>query len=164
VIRLDGSQVPATVTIIAICLRASRDISYIFSGRRQSGRDTTLTPATSMAHHRSASFLALVPTKSVTAMASKLKHSETEPMIVRPIGHSVAGKHRDNIPLAMVPQPRQQALSVSQAYGMLSVHRNLTYCVGSSGKARDSESYRGLVLSYCNAYYYEIGRIQGYYI
>jgi hypothetical protein len=116
-------------------LRASRDMSYIFSGRRQSGRDTTFTPATSMVHHRSASSLALVPTKSSIAMESKLKGSETGLMIARPMGHSVAGKNRDNIPLVIVPQRRQQASSVSQAYGMLCVHMNFTYCVGSSGKA-----------------------------
>ena len=70
-------------------------------------------------------------------MESKLKSSETEPMIARPIGHSVAGKNRDNISLAVVPQRRQQASSVSQAHGMPCVHMNLTYCVGSSGKARE---------------------------
>ena len=75
-------------------------------------------PATSMAHHRSASSSAFAPTKFSTAAASKLTHSETEPMIAPPIGHFVAGpslKHRDNIPPAIIPQHRQQAPLGSQA-------------------------------------------------
>jgi hypothetical protein len=70
-------------------------------------------PATSMAHHRSVSSSALAPTKSSTAVASKLTRSETEPMVVPHTGCSAAGpslKRRNNIPPpAIVPQRRQQA-------------------------------------------------------
>jgi hypothetical protein len=76
-------------------------------------------PATSMAHHRPVSSSALAPTKSSTAMASKLTRSETDPMIAPPIGRSAAGfllKRRDNIPLpAIVPQRRQRAPPEPQA-------------------------------------------------
>jgi hypothetical protein len=53
------------------------------------------------------------------------------------IGRSVAGKNRDNIPLAIVSERRQQASSVSQAYGMPCGHMNFVYCIGNSGKARE---------------------------
>ncbi len=76
-------------------------------------------PATSMAHNRFASSSALASTKSLTAMASKLARSETEPIIAPTIGHSAAGpssKHRDNMPPpAIVPQRRPQAPSEPQA-------------------------------------------------
>ena len=75
-------------------------------------------PATSMAHHRSASSSALAPTKSSAAVASKPTRSEVE-HIAPSIGHTAAGyssKNRDNMPPpAFVPQRRQQAHSESQA-------------------------------------------------
>jgi hypothetical protein len=97
-------------------LPATRPISSLASAPSK-WEEPHPRPATSMAHHRSASSLALAPTKSSTVMGPKLMRSETEPMIAPPIGHSAAGpslKHRDNIPPAIVPQRRQQAPSVSQ--------------------------------------------------
>jgi hypothetical protein len=83
--------------------------------------ETRSRPATSMARHRSASSSAPAPTKSSTAIASKLTRSEAEPVIAPNIGQSAAGpssKNRDNMPPpTIVPQRRQQTQSEPQAPG-----------------------------------------------
>jgi hypothetical protein len=93
-------------------LPATRPISSLASAPSK-WEEPHPRPATSMAHHRSVSSSALAPTKSSTAVVSKLTRSETEPKIAPPIGCSVAGpslKRRDNIPPpAIVPQRRQRA-------------------------------------------------------
>jgi hypothetical protein len=95
---------------------ATRPISSLASAPSK-WEDPHPRPATSMAHHRSATSSALSSTKSSTAAASKLTRNETEPMKAQPIGHPAAGpslKRRDNIPPAIVPLHRQQAPSEPQ--------------------------------------------------
>ena len=98
-------------------LPATRPISSLASAPSK-WEEPHPRPATSIAHHRSASSSALVPTKTSTAATSKLTRGEKEPTMAPPIGHPAAGpslKRRDNIPPVIVPQHRQQATSEPQA-------------------------------------------------
>jgi hypothetical protein len=70
-----------------------------------------------MARHRSASSSAPAPTKSSTAMASKLARSEAEPIIAPTIAARPSSKSSDDMPPpTIVPQRRQQAQSEPQAH------------------------------------------------
>ena len=126
------------MTIIPIYLRASCNMSYIFwpvSKREGHYPQPCYLLGTS-------SFCIVFNTcahQVIDSDASKLERRGTEPTALWHDPHRTLSRweHRDNIPFTIVSERRQQASSVSQAYGMLCGHMNFMYCIGSSGKARE---------------------------